>query len=56
MKNIKNIYKYSNSAYGILDSILNDYDNLNLNANEIYQKLADSENVEFLKEVMAKLG
>lgn len=53
---IKNIYKYSNSAYGILDSILNDYDNLNLNASEIYQKLADGENVEFLKEVMAKLG
>ena len=53
---IENIYKYNNSAYGILDSVVNDYDGLNFDANEIYQKIANGENVEFLKEVMAKLG
>lgn len=56
MDTIENIYKYSNSIYGILDAMTNDYNTLNFDANEIFQKLSNGENVEFLKEVMAKLG
>lgn len=56
MDTIENIYKYSNSIYGILDAMTNDYNTLNFDASEIFQKLSNGENVEFLKEVMAKLG
>ena len=50
------IYEYRNSAYGILDSLKGDYDALNFDAEEIQKKLADGENVEFLKDVLTKLG
>jgi hypothetical protein len=32
---IDNIYKYKNSAMGILEAVSTDYTNLNLNASEI---------------------
>jgi hypothetical protein len=41
---------------GILDNVVNDYSNLNLDASEIQKKLADPENLELLREVLAKLG
>ena len=50
------IYEYRNSAYAILDSLKGDYDALNFDAEEIQKKLADGENVEFLKDVLTKLG
>ena len=50
------IYTYRNSALGILDSIGRDYSNLNLDATEIQKKLADSENLTLLKNVVEKLG
>lgn len=53
---IKNIYDYKNSVMGILDTISNDYSNLNLNASEIQKKLADPDNMALLKDVLAKLG
>lgn len=53
---IENIYKYKNSIFGILEAISNDYSSLNLDAAEIQAKLANGENVEFLKEVLTKLG
>lgn len=53
---IENIYKYKNSVMGILDAVRTDYDTLNLDATEIQQKLADPENMELLKSVLAKLG
>ena len=49
-------YDYNNSAYGLLDSLQNNYDNLNLDANSIQQKLADPENMDLLRQVLAKLG
>lgn len=55
-KTIKNIYKQKNSALGILESISTDYSNLNLDASEIQSKLADPENMELLRSVLAKLG
>lgn len=53
---IEAIYKYQNSALGILDSISQDYSNLNLDATKIQQKIGDPDNMAFLKEVLTKLG
>jgi hypothetical protein len=41
---------------GVLDNMSNDYSSLDFDAAAIQQKLGDGENVEFLKEVLAKLG
>ena len=56
MDSIEQIYKYQNSAYGILDTISADYNGLDLDAEKISQKITNKENVEFLNEVMSKLG
>ena len=56
LKTIKNIYKQRNSALGILETISTDYSALNLDASEIQKKLADPESMEFLKNVLSKLG
>lgn len=53
---IKNIYDYKNSVMGILESVKEDYSTLDLDATNIQQKLADPENMELLKNVLAKLG
>lgn len=53
---INAIYTYNNSAMGIMDNLGKDYSNLNFDASAIQEKLGNSENVEFLKEVLAKLG
>ena len=50
------IYTYSNSIMGILDNMSNDYNNLNFDVTTIQEKLANKENVEFLKDVLEKLG
>lgn len=50
------VYTYRNSVMGILDTVSNDYSNLNLDASEIQKKLADPENMELLRSVLAKLG
>lgn len=56
IKTIKNIYKYKNSALGILDAVSSDYSNLNLDALNIQQALADPDNMALLKNVLTKLG
>ena len=53
---IKAMYAYKNSLLGILETISQDYSNLNLEASEIQQKIADPQNMEFLKSVLTKLG
>lgn len=53
---INAIYTYNNSAMGIMDNLGKDYSNLNFDASAIQEKLGNAENVEFLKEVLAKLG
>ena len=50
------VYTYQNSVLGILDTIGQDYSNLNLEAAEIQKKLADPNNMELLKGIMTKLG
>ena len=53
---IDNIYKYQNSVYGVLDNVSKDYNNLNLDAEDIEKKLANKDNVQFLNTVLTKLG
>ena len=53
---IDNIYKYKNSAMGILDTISTDYKNLDLDATEIQKKLADPNNLGLVKDILSKLG
>lgn len=50
------IYTYQNSIMGILENVSADYSNLDLDATNIQQKIADSENIELLKNVLTKLG
>ena len=50
------IYTYRNSVMGILDNIVKDYDGMNLDATNIYNKLADPENMDLIKQVLTKLG
>ena len=50
------VYTYQNSILGILESISADYSNLNFDATEIQKKLADPDNMELLKSILAKLG
>lgn len=51
-----NIDKYKNSAMGILDTVSQDYSNLDLDATEIQQKLNDPDNMGLLRNVLEKLG
>ena len=53
---VEQVYKYQNSAYGIMEAISQDYSNLNLDATKISEKLSNKENVEFLNEVLTKMG
>ena len=55
-KVIEEFYKYNNSALGILENIKKDYSNLNFDATEIHDKLADPENMALLRDVLTKLG
>ena len=53
---IEAVYKYRNSAAGIIETVVADYNNLDMNATDIQQKLADPENLALLKDVLTKLG
>ena len=51
-----NIYKYKNSAMGILESIASDYQDMDFEATEIQKKIGDPANLELLKNVLTQLG
>lgn len=53
---INAIYTYQNSVMGILDTVSQDYSNLDLDATNIQEKIANPENLELLKGIMTKLG
>ena len=56
LKTIDNIYKYKNSALGIIEAMVVDYGNLDFDAKNIQQSLSDPDNMAFLREVLSKLG
>lgn len=53
---ITQIYKYKNSALGLLDIITSDYKNTALNIEELQDKISDPESLALLKDVLSKLG
>ena len=53
---IKSIYKYRNSVLGILDAIKEDYSAVNFDMTNLHEQLADKENMQLLRDVLAKLG
>lgn len=53
---IEGIYRYKNSAMGIMESIASDYSSLDFDASEIQKKIGDPENMELLKSILSKLG
>lgn len=50
------VYTYNNSVLGILDSISQDYSNLEFDAEKIQKTISNPENLELLKDVLTKLG
>lgn len=55
-KTIDAVYTYQNSVLGILESVNQDYGQLNLDATEIQKKLNDPNALATVKEVLNKLG
>jgi hypothetical protein len=53
---IKAVYDYRNSAMGIMESLSQDYSNLDVEATNIKEKLQNPENLTLLKDVLTKLG
>ena len=53
---IESVYKYQNSILGVLDAIRTDYDNMDLDVEELKKKIADPESLTFLKDVLTRLG
>ena len=50
------IYEYNQSALGILDTISQDYSDLKFDTQEIYEKLADKDNLTVVRDILTKLG
>ena len=55
-KTVESVAQYKNSAVGVIETISQDYSNLDFDATELQQKIGDSENLAFLKNVLTKLG
>lgn len=55
-RSIDAIYAYQNSVLGILDNVKNNQEALDFDIVELQQKLANSENLDTVKEVLSKLG
>jgi len=53
---MEGIYKYQNSAMGIMEVIANDYSSLDFDASELQRKIGDPDNITLLKNIMTKLG
>lgn len=53
---IKEIYRYRDSALGIMESMKTDYDNLDLDIDKLTQELTENENLGLVKEVVEKLN
>lgn len=50
------IYQYRNSVLGLLESISQDYSNLNFDISKMKEDMSDPNNMTLLKDVLTKLG
>lgn len=55
-ESIESFYKYQNSILGIMDTIKEDYDGLNLDWEKLNENVKDPETAKFLKEVLTKMS
>ena len=53
---VEQVYKYQNSAYGIMDAMNTDYDKLNFDIEKLTKDIGNRENAQFLDQVLSKLG
>lgn len=53
---VEQIYNYQNSIYGILDTINSDYSKTNLDLQKLTENLQNKEGIQFLDEVLTKMG
>lgn len=53
---IDNIYKYRNSAAGILENLNVDYEKLGAEATDIENQLSNKENLKLVRDVLTKMG
>ena len=53
---INEIYRYRDSVLGIMETMKTDYDNLDLDIDELTQELTENENLGLVKEVIEKLN
>lgn len=53
---IDSIYTYRHSVLGILDTVSQDYSNLDLDATKIQEKLNDPNQLQMIRDVLTKLG
>lgn len=49
-------YKYRNSIYGIMDVMNQNYSNLNLDINELQDKISNPESLSLVKDILTKMG
>lgn len=56
MDTIVEIYRYKNSAQGVIEAIVNDYKDAELDANKIAENLTKDGNLETVKQVITELG
>ena len=49
-------YKYRNSIYGIMDAMNQNYSNLNLDINELQDKISNPESLSLVKDILTKMG
>ena len=50
------VYKYQNSVMGILDTVSQDYSNLELDVDKLSEKMSNPQDLALLKGIMTKLG
>lgn len=50
------VYTYRNSVLGILDTVSQDYSNLDYDATELQNKIMNPNNLSLLKEILTKMG
>lgn len=53
---LDNYFEYRNSALGIMEALIQNGNELNNNVEELQKNLTEGKGVEFLKEVMEKMG
>ena len=49
-------YNYKNSVLGVMETITNDYSNLDFDATQIQEAIKDPENLDLIKNILTKIG